>query len=174
MNTNLTLHAGRIIASIASRRQLLSHALPVAGVVGLVAAFALSVPWGVAAQGDGDRRVCGTHTLHGNYGLTGTGVRGLGPGASETFATISMVTYDGLGGFSAIGVSHGQVTGVREGLPVTGTYYVNPDCTGGQTTIIPGVPPLEDRFVIVDNGREVRTVVVAPVTTIATANLRKK
>jgi hypothetical protein len=174
MNTNLRLHVRRIIASSGSRRQLLSHALPVAGVVGLVAAFALSVPWGVAAQGDGDRRVCGTHTLHGNYGLTGTGVRGLGPGASETFATISMVTYDGLGGFSAIGVSHGQVTGVREGLPVTGTYYVNPDCTGGQATIIPGVPPLEDRFVIVDNGREVRTVVVAPVTTIATANLRKK
>jgi hypothetical protein len=174
MNRNLTLQAGRIIASIASRRPPLSHALSVAGVVGLVAAFALTVPWGAAAQGDGNGRVCRTHTLHGDYGLTGTGVRGLGPGASETFATISMVTYDGLGGFSAIGVSHGQVTGVREGLPVTGTYYVNPDCTGGQTTIIPGVPPLEDRFVIVDNGREVRTVVVAPVTTIATANLRKK
>jgi hypothetical protein len=85
-----------------------------------------------------------------------------------------MVTYDGQGGFSAAGVSHGQVTGVREGLPVTGTYFVNPDCTGGQTTNIPGVPPLEDRFVIVDNGRELRTVVVAPLTTIGTANLRKK
>src|ERR1044072_2260492 len=112
MNTNLTLHAGRIITSIASRRPPLS-ARSVAGVVGLVAAFALSVPGGIAAQGDGDGRVCGTHTLHGDYGLTGTGVRGLGPGASETFATISMVTYDGLGGFSAIGVSHGQMTGVR-------------------------------------------------------------
>ena len=85
-----------------------------------------------------------------------------------------MVTYDGQGGFSAVGVSHGQMTGVREGLPVTGTYFVNADCTGGQTTNIPGVPPLEDRFVIVDNGREVRTVVVAPLTTIATANLRKR
>jgi hypothetical protein len=38
----------------------------------------------------------------------------------------------------------------------------------------PGVPPLEGRFVIVDNGREVRRVVVAPLTTIATANLLKK
>ena len=85
-----------------------------------------------------------------------------------------MVTYDGRGGFSAVGVSHGQVTAVREGLPVTGTYFVNPDCTGGQTTLIPGVPPLEDRFVIVDNGRELRTVVVSPVTTTATAELRKK
>ena len=74
----------------------------------------------------------------------------------------------------AVGISHGQTTGVRAGLPVTGTYYVNPDCTGGQTTNIPGVPPLEDSFVIVDNGREVRTVVILPTTTIATANLRKK
>jgi hypothetical protein len=55
------------------------------------------------------------HTLR-DYGLVGSGMRGLGPGASETFATISMVTYDGQGGFSAVGASHGQVTGVREGL----------------------------------------------------------
>ena len=174
MNSNLTPNAGRITTRLASRTQLLRRAVPIAGVAGLLAAFALTGPWGVAAQGDGEGRMCGTHTLHGDYGLAGNGVRGLGPGASETFATISMVTYDGQGGFSAIGVSHGQLTGVREGLSVTGTYYVNPDCTGGQTTNIPGVPPLEDRFVIVDNGREVRTVVVTPLTTIATANLRKK
>jgi hypothetical protein len=85
-----------------------------------------------------------------------------------------MVTYDGHGAFDAIGTSHGAVTGVREGAAVTGTYYVNPDCTGGQITYIPGVPPLEDRFVIVDNGREVRTVVISPATTIATASLRKR
>jgi hypothetical protein len=174
MNSNLTPNIGRLTTRITSRRQPVRRLLPVAGVVGLLTVAALSLPWGVVAQDDGGGRVCGTHTLRGDYGLTGTGVRGLGPGASEVFATISMVSYDGQGGFSAIGVSHGQVTGVREGLPVTGTYYVNWDCTGGQTTNIPGVPPLEDRFVIVDNGREVRTVVVAPLTTIGTANLRKK
>jgi hypothetical protein len=85
-----------------------------------------------------------------------------------------MVTYDGQGSFDAIGTSHGAVTGVREGAVVTGTYYVNPDCTGGQITFIPGLPPLEDRFVIVENGREVRTVVISPATTIATANLRQR
>jgi hypothetical protein len=143
-------------------------------VVAIVAAGGVSVPWGVAAQADASGRTCGLHTLHGDYGLTGSGTRGLGPGASETFVTISMVSYDGQGGFTAAGVSHGQITGVRAGLPVEGTYHVNPDCTGGQTTFIPGLPPLEDNFVIVDNGREVRTVVVAPLTTIASANLRKK
>jgi len=144
------------------------------GAIALLAALGSNISWGVAAQADGSGPVCSTNTLRGDYGLVGTGVRGLGPGVSETFATISMVAYDGQGAFTAVGVSHGQVTGVREGLPVSGTYYVNSDCTGGQTTNIPGVPPLEDRFVVVDQGREVRTVVVSPLTTIATANLRKK
>jgi hypothetical protein len=60
-----------------------------------------------------------------DYGLVGSGVRGLEPAGSESFATVSMVTYDGQGGFTALGVSHGQLTGVRAGLPVSGTYYVN-------------------------------------------------
>ena len=174
MNSNLIVITSRIVATVASRRRLLRRAVPVAGGVGLLAAIALSAPWGAAAEDNGRGPSCSERTLHGDYGLAGAGVRGLGPGASESFATISMVSYDGQGGFSATGVSHGQVTGVREGLPVTGTYYVNPDCTGGQTTHIPGIPPLEDRFVIVDHGRELRTVVVAPLTTIATAELRKK
>ena len=117
--------------------------------------------------------MCSAGTLRGDYGLVGTGTRGLGPAGIEQFVTLSMVTYNGDGTFTAEGVSHGQTTGVRGG-PVDGTYFVNADCTGGQTTFIPGVPPLEDRFVIVDNGREVRTVVVSPLTTIASANLHKK
>lgn len=131
-----------------------------------------AIPSSVAAQDDGSGRVCGTQTLQGAYGLVGTGTRSLA-GVTEPFVTISMVTYGGDGTFTALGVSHGQTSGVRGG-PATGTYFVNADCTGGQTTNIPGVPPLEDNFVIVDNGREVRTVVVSPLTTIATANLRKK
>jgi hypothetical protein len=173
MNPNRTLNVGQITARAASLRPLLRRALPVAGVAGLLAA-ALTIPWTVTAQDEGRKRGCSEQTLRGDYGLTGTGVRGLGPGTSETFTTISLVTYDGRGGFTANGVSHGQVTGVREGLPVSGTYFVNADCTGGQTTLIQGLPPLEDRFVIVDDGRELRTVVVAPLTTIATANLRRK
>jgi hypothetical protein len=149
------------------------RAIPFATAAILAVALAPSGSSTVAAQDDARGRECNTRTLRGDYGLVGTGTRGLGPGTIEQFVTISMVTYDGEGTFTAEGVSHGQTTGVRGG-PVSGTYFVNADCTGGQTTFIPGVPPLEDRFVIVDNGREVRTVVVAPLTTIATANLRKK
>lgn len=156
-----------------TNRRLFRRALPFAAAAILGVALAPTVPSRVAAQDDARGRECSTHTLRGSYGLVGTGTRGLGPGVMEQFVTISMVTYDGEGTFTAGGVSHGQTTGVRGG-PVDGTYFVNADCTGGQTTFIPGVPPLEDRFVIVDNGREVRTVVVSPLTTVATANLRKK
>lgn len=145
----------------------------------LVALLAVLVGHGLrseaAAQDGGDGPACSLRTLRGAYGLVGNGVRGLGPSVSESFVTVSMVTYDGHGNFTAEGVSHGQLTGVRgEGVVVSGTYYVNPDCTGGETTFIPGVAPLEDRFVIVDNGREVRTVVVSPLSTIGTASLRKR
>ena len=156
-----------------TNRRLFRRAIPFAAVAILGVALAPSVPSTVAAQDDARGRVCSARTLRGDYGLVATGTRGLGPAEIEPFVTISMVTYDGEGTFTAEGVSHGQTTGVRGG-PVDGTYFVNADCTGGQTTFIPGVPPLEDRFVIVDNGREVRTVVVSPLTTIASANLRKK
>jgi hypothetical protein len=152
---------------------LIHRAIPFATVAIVAIALAPNVPSTVAAQDDASARACSIRTLRGDYGLVGTGTRGVGPATIEQFVTISMVTYDGEGTFTAEGVSHGQTTGVRGG-PVSGTYFVNADCTGGQTTYIPGIPPLEDRFVIVDNGREVRTVVVAPLTTIATANLRKK
>ena len=170
MKTNNTVElAAAIIRSAFVRFRFVAVAL-----LAIVASVGVSIPSGVSAQVDAAGRTCGLHTLRGDYGLVGTGVRGLGPGVSESFATVSMVTYDGEGGFTAVGVSHGQTTGVRAGLPVTGTYSVNADCTGGQTTNIPGVPTLEDSFVIVDSGREVMTVVTAPLTTIATANLRKK
>jgi hypothetical protein len=57
----------------------------------------------------------------------------------------------------------GSISGIdppdREGF---GTYQVNADCTGTHVRQIPGLPGTEDRFVIVDNGREVRHAVMSP------------
>jgi len=148
------------------------RAISFATVAIFAVALAPSVPSTVAAQDDARGRGCSARTLRGDYGLIGTGTRGVGPGTIEPFVTIPWSP-------TTAGHVHSrrrlarQTTGVRGG-PASGTYFVNADCTGGQTTHIPGIPPLEDKFVIVDNGREVRTVVVAPLTTIATANLRKK
>lgn len=118
---------------------------------------------------------CNDANLKGDYGLLGQGIRMLPGGVMETFVTVAMVSYDGNGNFTSNGTSHGSVSGVRT-TSASGTYHVNPDCTGSETTIIPvpGVPPLEDNFVIVAHGQEVRTLVTSPLTTIASANLRKK
>ena len=174
MTSERTVNADSTQTTSATARRLrLYGALAFAAAASLAAALIAGVPKPATADDDEEGRECSNRTLRGEYGLVGTGTRALGPGATETFTTVSMVTYDGEGKFTAVGTSHGQTTGVRGG-PVSGTYHVNADCTGGQVTNIPGVPPLEDVFVVVDKGREVRTVVVSPVTTIATANLRKR
>ena len=54
---------------IASSKRVLRYAIPLVGVTGVLAAFALSLPWAVAAQDDGGGRACGAHTLRGDYGL---------------------------------------------------------------------------------------------------------
>jgi hypothetical protein len=140
----------------------------------LAAAFALTVSMFPGQLRADDGRVCTDAVLKGDYGLVATGTRGAPGGGTETFVTVAMVTYDGNGSFTAIGTSHGSATGSRTSA-TTGTYHVNRDCTGSETTNIPipGVPPIEDNFVIVDQGREVRTIVTSP-GTISTANLRSK
>jgi hypothetical protein len=95
--------------------------------------------------------------LKDDYGLLVTGVRAIGPGITETFVTLAMVTFDGRGAFTAKGESHGTTTGIRKG-PSTGVYTVNLDCTGTWTTFIPGVPPIVADFVLLDRGREARVI----------------
>jgi hypothetical protein len=55
--------------------------------------------------------------------------------------------------------------------PGTGTYNLNPDCSGSMTLTAGGVT-LNLSIIVVDNGREVRTAVVTP-NVIITSNGRK-
>ena len=136
--------------------------------------------WGAAAHADSGGRVCSNVTLRGAYGLKVSGVRAVPPflgGGTEMFIGTAVRTYDGNGGFSESGGSfHGQVVGV---LPdpggVTGTYTVNPDCSGRSTVVIPGVPfPIEHSFVIVDAGKAVKEAVMSPVGNIVSVELNRQ
>ena len=118
-----------------------------------------------------DNRGCSASTLKGDYGLIVTGTRTIGA-VTENFVTLSLVTFDGRGGFTAEGVSHGATTGVRKG-PVSGTYTVNANCTGAWTTNIQGVPPIPAEIVIVDRGREIFVVAVSA-TEVSSGRLRRK
>jgi len=71
-------------------------------------------------------------------------------------------TYDGQGRFTQIDNVKGSVTGVVPDRPGSGTYEVNPDCTG-TVRFQPGPGILiEERLVIVDSGDEIRTAVMVP------------
>jgi hypothetical protein len=111
---------------------------------------------------------CSEATLRGAYGIQIQGTRpAAAPAPAGTIESVIGVIvrhYDGRGGFTQVNNEKGSISGIgpadREGF---GTYQVNEDCSGSHQLQIPGVPfPVTDRFVIVDQGREVRHFVVSP------------
>ena len=118
---------------------------------------------------------CNNATLKGGYWALVSGFRGIGPMVTEMFVGTSLRAYDGAGGFTEIANQHGAITGVVVNGQATGTYHVNSDCTGTSTLILPPpFPTVVSSFVIVDDGKEVREVVMSPLANIVTATLRKK
>jgi hypothetical protein len=108
-----------------------------------------------------DEARCTERTLKGRYGVTITGLRPAA-GGLEQFVGVSMQTYDGKGHFTQMDNTHGP-SGAKTDQPGWGTYTVNPDCSGTKTLWLEGVPvPIENRFVIVDKGAEIRLAVIAP------------
>jgi hypothetical protein len=105
---------------------------------------------------DENGRACSLHTLRGRYGTIPTGtVIGVGP-----IAILIQITYDGAGNFTQFDtVSINGTTTTQRGQE-TGTYTVNPDCSGSQTIFFPGGSPITSDFVIVNHGRELVGVVV--------------
>jgi hypothetical protein len=46
--------------------------------------------------------------------------------------------------------------------PGTGTYSVNPDCTGTQTIVVPGLPDLHLQFIVAQSGNTIHQIVIDP------------
>ena len=107
-------------------------------------------------------RHCSNRTLSGDYGCSVQGVLlnipGLPPEA--TFVGVTTAHYDGKG--NDTGTEHVVVNGssFNPGWDAnSGTYSVNPDCTGTAIVNTPNSPvPLNLYFVIVDDGKEFRQV----------------
>jgi hypothetical protein len=115
-----------------------------------------------SATSESHERRCSNRTLSGEYGCSTQGVLlnipGLPPAA--TFVGVTTATFDGEGNLT--GTEHVVVNGspFNAGFTTnTGTYSVNPDCTGTAMVKTPNSPvPLNLFFVIVDNGKEFREV----------------
>jgi len=107
---------------------------------------------------------CSERTIAGNYAFSIEGTLLLPQGGTLLLRGISLAHYDGRGNMTQI--DHVVTNGAapqEEWTPGTGTYTVNPDCTGTQTIDIPGNPssPVNLHFVIDQGGKEIRQVVDA-------------
>jgi hypothetical protein len=115
----------------------------------------------ISALSQSGVRRCSDRTLYGNYGSSSQGSILPAPGVSLPFVGVTLTHFDGRGDLSW--VEHTVVNGapLSPGFTVraTGTYAVNPDCTGSMTVNTPNSPvPLKLFFVIVKHGTEVRAV----------------
>ena len=131
-----------------------------------------------AAAGAQGQTVCSDATLKGYYGFQITGTRpapsilsGIQatPGTTEQVVGVVVQIFDGKGGFTQTDNVKGSLSGITPDRAGTGTYSVNPDCTGTFTVNNPGNPPIVNRFVIADNGESLLTAVVSPQPVMVTA-----
>ena len=110
----------------------------------------------------GRRKQCSDATVRGDYGIQIQGTRPAPGGLTESVIGVVLRNYDGHGSFSQVSNVKGSITGTVPDSQGFGTYEVNSDCTGiVRFEAGPGIL-LEERLVIVDNGREIRTAVMSP------------
>ena len=106
-------------------------------------------------------RVCSNRSLSGDYGFSAQGQVLPGPGLAFPFTSTGKATFDGNGDVSWL--EHTIVGGAQQGADWTaasGTYTVNPDCTGMMVVITPNSPvPLNIFFSLVQHGKQFYSVV---------------
>jgi hypothetical protein len=105
---------------------------------------------------------CSNRTLRGDYGFAiGGTILPPSPAPALLLGGLAMTRFDGRGNLRQ--VDFVTVNGVPSGSdwrPATGTYEVNPDCTGtAEIHFTDGQPPLNLRMVVVDGGRQVMNIV---------------
>ena len=125
---------------------------------------------GADGQENTDRgrgKQCSEATVRGDYGIQIQGTRPA-PGGIESVIGIVLRNYDGHGSFSQVSNVKGSLTGTVPDSPSSGTYEVNADCTGVVRFQAPNGVFVEERLVIVDNGREIRTAVMVPTAVVIT------
>lgn len=105
-------------------------------------------------RNEGQNKRCSNRTLTGDYGIQIEGNRT--DVNDATLRTLVLAHFHGDGTITEIDhvVFNGQPP-EEEWRPSTGTYSVNPDCTGSASIdVAPGFPPLGYHFIVVNQGRK--------------------
>lgn len=138
--------------------------LKAAAAVGFAMTLAVGVPRHAAADEPGSsspsHAECSDDTVRGDYAFVIDGTIFAPPGPL-LLRGVAMTHFDGNGGLSQIDFTtlNGAATGT-DWRPATGTYEINPDCTGKAQILPTGAPPLNLRLVVGDRGRQIWTIVI--------------
>jgi hypothetical protein len=119
--------------------------------VAAVAVLAL----GISPLAKADNKGCSNATIKGTFAHTASGFEIAPPSIAGPVAGVGTDTFDGKGGVTTSAMV--SVNGNIIPITATGTYKVNPDCTG--TYVIPGTTLF---FVIADSGNEIHAICVDP------------
>jgi hypothetical protein len=122
--------------------------------------YALSDP----EHAPSDTEACNNRLLAGHYGFTLQGTKLAGLPFTGPQVGVAMADFNGEGSFHQIDTVtiDGEVASDFTHPVAKGTYTVNPDCTGTFTIdFTDGRPTVVTNFVVVDDGREIDTVVIS-------------
>lgn len=143
--------------------------------VGLAGALIALVAVGAGGANPGSQGKafeCNARTIKGTYGIQMQGTRPIPPalgGGFEPMIGVAIRTYDGVGNFTQVDNVKGFSTGIVPDRPGFGEYVVNADCSA-VATIQPGPGiVIEERMVIVLDGREIRSMTASPAPLMVTA-----
>ena len=130
----------------------------IAASTALVLAFGTVLALVPPTKAQAEHRSCSNATLRGGFGYTATGTLIGAPAPfAGPFGEVGRATFDGDGNTSGTATLSANANIVN--ITFTGTYTVNPDCTGSMTL---NVSPLgitgTSFFVIDDDGLEIRTI----------------
>lgn len=93
---------------------------------------------------------CSVRDLNGSYGFS---IKGQNLGLNVGYILTGIFRADGSGSFSGTGQQN--VGGQPSAAQFSGTYLVNPDCTGTAKFFFPDGTEADLYFIIVENGSEV-------------------
>jgi hypothetical protein len=122
-------------------------------------AAALTLALAIAPTVQASDKGCSNNTLRGSYAQIGSGVVTAPADQAGPFANVGTLFFDGNGGLTGVIVVNGVSTPATE----TGTYKVNPDCTGTYTVEIDPFGITSNAFfAIATNGDELEIIVTDP------------
>jgi hypothetical protein len=124
----------------------------------LLLTFALATSSTVMAHAS----ACSNSTIQGTYAFTIHGQVFLPNGSTLLVDGLARTTFDGRGNLSqldAVGVNGNVAPGWASN---TGTYSVNPDCTGTFTVTNGNQPPVHLQMIIAQSGNTIHDMVIDP------------